>query len=1162
MKKAKGDLEEKEGEPREERIGAGGKTFISRFKVRNFKSFKSVDIPLPNGFICLTGPNGSGKSNFIDGVRFALGETSLKAIRSKKVNDLISSGARVAMIQLMINSNGREMEIKRAIRDDGKTLYRLNGKRMTRMAVMDSLKPLGMEVSSHNVIAQGEVERIIHMSPRERREIIDSVAGISDFEDKKKEALRELAVVEAKINDASIVLKEREGYLGELEREKEEALKYNELKGEQKKLKASVLHMELVKVEKDFSRAAEKHVELGKQSSALQEEAGKLGAHVGKLSNEKEQVISQINDVGARNKAHGEMQELKAGIGFGEESLALKKTESDRIGKKAEALQAEKAALSKKAGEWSVETRKFASELASLKAEGAKLESELETASKSFKEKEGEGAKLRTSAEKISSEIEREKDVLREAEFEVAKSRELLASKSRESERLKAESPSQGGKAGELGEQIKDLQEQQKDLTKELDALFGKERDLNKKGVEVDREVLKSKEEWAALKVSVGKSIVNAGLDLVKELKDNRVVPGILGTVEELCSFAPEYATAVEAAAGSRLNNVVVETIDDAAEAIKHLKQKKAGRCTFVPLQKSIRATDAETAKISKSPHALGLLIDFVKFDARLLPAMNYAFGDTILVRDIEAAKKIGVGKARMVTLEGDLIELSSVLTGGFFRSRMNLKEKKQLEKVEEELEQLKAEQKGVMDSLYELREKMTVKRRERSELEVKMKGLEIELKGMSDKSEADKKRAQAIQELEKESRKLNEKIIEKEGVFKEVKGLLSKLEAERAKIKGVLEKIIVGEDEKRVSELREKVSELKNSIQEREMKLGGKTTEIGVFETRLAGLNSELQGLLAEKAGLEGETKRLDAHLKEARKKMVEKEEELRSVSGKMEKLFARRDTINKEIEVVSVEKGRIDAQLAKIREDAIRVETQKSVLEQRLVDFKAEYAAFEGVEVAEGKKADMEARLVEVDREVEGLGMVNLRAPELYEEKKRDLAEVKEKVEKLAEEKTAVNNMIEEIETKKTAIFHETFSKVNENFKRLFNYIFVGEGNLVLQDPYNVFNSGLMIKVKIDAKERFIEAMSGGEKSLLALLFVFSIHMHHPAPFYILDEAEAALDKLNSKRLADLLKQLSKDAQFIVVSHNDVLISNADVAFGVTRTDEGSRVVGINLT
>ncbi|MEM5814851.1 MAG: AAA family ATPase, partial [Candidatus Aenigmatarchaeota archaeon] len=240
--------------------------FISRLRLRNFKSFKIASIQLPRTFICFAGPNGSGKSNVCDAIRFALGENSLRAVRAKKVSDLISLGADKAEIWLNLDGE-KAYEVKRAIRNDGKTLYKLDGKRMTRTLVLDALKPHGLEAGAHNIIAQGEVERIIQMSPKERREIIDHVAGISEYEQKKKEALKELEAVEQKINDATIALKEREGFLAELEKEKDAALKYAELKDYLHRLKGSVIYLELEKVDKEHSRAVQKFAELEKKNT-------------------------------------------------------------------------------------------------------------------------------------------------------------------------------------------------------------------------------------------------------------------------------------------------------------------------------------------------------------------------------------------------------------------------------------------------------------------------------------------------------------------------------------------------------------------------------------------------------------------------------------------------------------------------------------------------------------------------------------------------------------------------------------------------------------------------------------------------------------------------------------------------------------------------------
>ena len=197
-----------------------------------------------------------------------------------------------------------------------------------------------------------------------------------------------------------------------------------------------------------------------------------------------------------------------------------------------------------------------------------------------------------------------------------------------------------------------------------------------------------------------------------------------------------------------------------------------------------------------------------------------------------------------------------------------------------------------------------------------------------------------------------------------------------------------------------------------------------------------------------------------------------------------------------------------------------------------------------------------------MDALGMVNMRAPELYEQKRKDIDEIKSRVSSLDSEKQAVFSMMDEIEGKKRAIFLSTFSSVNENFMKLFGYVFKGEGTLLLEQPSSPFESGLLVRVRDEGHNKYLDSMSVGYKALRARIFIFSIQMHKAAPFYILDEADAALDKENSKKLANLVKQLSSKTQFIVVTHNDAVLSNSDVALGVTKTEDGSKIVGVQLT
>jgi chromosome segregation protein len=211
--------------------------------------------------------------------------------------------------------------------------------------------------------------------------------------------------------------------------------------------------------------------------------------------------------------------------------------------------------------------------------------------------------------------------------------------------------------------------------------------------------------------------------------------------------------------------------------------------------------------------------------------------------------------------------------------------------------------------------------------------------------------------------------------------------------------------------------------------------------------------------------------------------------------------------------------------------------------------------------KREDMETRVGDIEAELQKIGFVNLKAPEMYEERLRDYNEIKDRVNILSTEKEAVVKMIDEIDSRKKEVFMKTYDAVSEHFKKLATTISKYEANLKLENEADPFEGGLHIIVKTGKKDRNVELMSGGEKSLMTLVFVFALHMYRPSQFYILDETEAALDKENSKRFAELVKELSKQTQFIVVSHNDSVIPFADVALGVTKSKQGSKIVGIKL-
>ena len=304
--------------------------YIKGLKFRGFKSFRKAEASFLNGYVCLAGPNGSGKSNVTDGIRFALGEGSLKALRARRVAELVNTSCKYAEVTLFIDGE-RQYEIKRAINSEGKTLYRINGKRSTRTLVMEELRQYGLEAGSHNIIAQGQVQKIVEMSAKERRQIIDQVAGISEFDAKKDEAMRELSKVEQKITEASIVLGEREAHLTELEREKNDALSYMSAKENFNRASASLANTEYLKLNKTHTDLVQKHVQVTSEKDELSKQVGVLNGRVSELNAQKQQVVSKMGSSASREAAMKEIEELKVKIGSDKATLSERSRELERL---------------------------------------------------------------------------------------------------------------------------------------------------------------------------------------------------------------------------------------------------------------------------------------------------------------------------------------------------------------------------------------------------------------------------------------------------------------------------------------------------------------------------------------------------------------------------------------------------------------------------------------------------------------------------------------------------------------------------------------------------------------------------------------------------------------------------------------------------------------
>jgi len=1118
--------------------------YISGLKFRGFKSFRRAEASFPKGYVCLAGPNGSGKSNITDGIRFALGEASLKALRAKRVSELINTSSKYAEVTLFIDGE-RQYEIKRAINSEGKTLYRLNGKRSTRTLVMEELRQYGLEAGSHNIIAQGQVQKIVEMSAKERRQIIDSVAGILEFDEKKEEALRELAKVEQKITEASIVLGEREAMLNDLEKEKNAALAYLEAQESFKRAMASIVTAEHSRLSKAFAEAVRKKAELDASREESAKQLAVLNARLSELESQRAAVVQKIGSSGSREAQLREIEELKVKIGSGTATANERKKEEKRLAAEEKALESQLEKLKNSRKECSLVIESLSRDIARL----SKQISELEKSGGLKGGAEELGKKLELASEKIVSLKERKAAL----ESNVRSAEKMLAMRREERERL---SSTVGEAKGEkLSGELENLKKEVQAHESALESLFERERSINRTLPDMDRQLLSLKEKAATLRATLSPAATSLALRLVEELK-SQGMKGIYGTVSSLISCDPKYNTAIEAAAGARLNYVVVDRMDTAVKVIEKLKEQKSGRCTFIPLD-TVKPPEAASGSAAG---CLGPLINFVEFDAACKPAMGYVFSDTLLFDSVENARKAGIGKARMVSLEGELIEKSGIIAGG--SQKGTLLSKSGLDKVEAEAEALKKERETLYAQLYSIRDEMAARRKEKAAAEVKLKGIEIEMEAASARLAAAKKTLEEIRKIdlaiaaaEKELAAMKK---EEELLSQQLQQSLAEHEALKAREAAEEEKLRQADAEsaKRLQQLHSQRSSL-------EAQLSAKREQLSAIDSEAAELQGKLKEISVSLQGCRKEIESLEAEVKADLAMQREKEAKLAEMSTASQKLVSRLNELDSQVKELGVQIGKVKQEEDKKSRELMELEVKRQTSETRLADLKAQLEQYAGVPTIDASKAELEELANKSRATMDSMGAVNLRAPELYEEKKRDIEEIKSRVSSLDSEKKAVLSMMDEIEGKKRAIFLSAFTSVNDNFKKLFSYVFPGEGTLILEQPSNPFESGLLVKVReASGRDKYLESMSGGEKSLLALLFIFAIQMHKAAPFYILDEADAALDKENSKKLAELLKQLSKNTQFIVVTHNDTVLSSAEVALGVTSTEDGSKIVGVQLT
>ncbi|MFU8866803.1 chromosome segregation protein SMC [Natronococcus sp.] len=1180
--------------------------YIKALVLDNFKSFgRKTKIPFYEDFTVVTGPNGSGKSNIIDGVLFALGLARTRGIRAEKLTDLIynpgheddasSGGPREATVEVILDNSDRTLErsqvvnaagsddvgdvdeirIRRRVKeteDNYYSYYYLNDRSVNLSDIQDLLAQAGVTPEGYNVVMQGDVTEIINMTPHARREIIDEIAGVAEFDAKKADAFEELETVQERIDEAELRIEEKRTRLTQLEDERREALRYRRLRREKEEYESYKKASELEEKREELDGLEANVDELESELEGLRRTLDERQGTVVRLQEDLEDLNAEIERKGEDEQLRikGEIEEIKGDISRLEDKIEaseeqIEAAESDRreafvgIDRKQEQVDD----LEDEIREHKLEKASVKTEIAERESERDELEAEIEAVDTEFDELKTELAERKDDLEAAKTErndLQREQDRLLD---EARRRSNAISEKEETIEEKRGTLPELEERESDLERELQKAEANRENIAGVVDDLKAEKRRTQSELDELDDEIQAKQQEYAELEAKAGESgdssfgravttILNAGLD------------GVHGAVAQLGSVPGEYAVACETAAGGRLANVVVDDDGVGQRCIEHLKSRNAGRATFLPM------TDMHERRLPSAPTdpgIVGFAYDLVEFDEQYAGIFSYVLGDTLVVEDLETARSY-TGDYRMVTLDGDLVEKSGAMTGGSRKgSRYSFTGggEGQLERVAKRITDLQEEREELREELRSVEDRLDDARDRKTDAADEVRSIESELESI----ESDRETVRTeIDDLESELEELRE---ERESVDERMTEISDEIDAKAERIEAIEADIEELESEladSKIPELTAQIEELEDEIGEREDRiddLDGKLNELRLekeyTEDAIEELHDDIEDAQNRKADHEDRIEEHEATIEEKREELEAKHEAVAALEDELTELKDDRSELKEELADARTKRDqqqdRVNAVESKLEDKRGRLED----LEWEIESLEAEVGDYDPEDVPDHETVLETIELLQAD--MEAMEPVNMLAIDEYDEVRDDLAELEEGKATLVEEADGIRDRIEQYETQKKRTFMDAYEAIAGHFTDIFEQLSEGTGTLHLEDEDDPFEGGLTMKAQPGDKPiQRLDAMSGGEKSLTALAFIFAIQRHNPAPFYALDEIDAFLDAVNADRVGEMVDELSEDAQFAVVSHRSAMLDRAERAIGVTmQRDNVSAVTGIDL-
>lgn len=1168
---------------------------LKALEMQGFKSFPDKTVlEFNKGITAVVGPNGSGKSNISDAVRWVLGEQSTKTLRGSKMEDVIFSGTDVrkakgfAEVTLRLDNTDRslnkdsdEVSVTRRYYRSGDSEYLVNGESARLRDVNELFMDTGLGRDGYSIVGQGKIADMVSPKASERRDMLEEAAGISHFRYRRGDAIKRLAQAEENLVRLRDILSELESRVGPLKAQSEKAQKFIVLAGERKNLEIGIWLNTIDKTGEKM-RDQEHKIEIAEAShKEAQDELSKIGEMIDKAADGTRDINIKLEEI--RNSASGfeeKLSDIDSQIKVAENSILHNNETIERINRDKAAENETEQNIDAAVSAARECIQKAEEQIADATRQMDELSKQEETYRLSSSEFSDRAAALSGEISALSVRLADCRVTAETANSSIEEIRSRISAIDESMGTRKDDYDALLKRKADAEAALKEIQDEIVSVKNAIDGYTlrfenrGKKADSVKLAIDEKQRELHKGQDRVRLLEDLEKNMEGyfGAVKAVMKESGRGALRGIYGPVSQLITVKDKYSAAIETALGAAVQNIVVDNETDAKRAMGFLKEHRAGRATFLPIT-AIKGRVLSEQGLDDQYGFVSIASDLVSYDNKYSEIIRWLLGRTAVAEDIDSA--IAIAKKysyrfRIVTLDGQVINAGGSMTGG---SRVQnagiLSRGNEIERLKGSLASMQKELDGMLSDYKLLSE-------DASAAKAELEGAEGDL--LRAKEENIRREGElklASDKLASVSSGVKELLEEKETLEKRIESVSSGAEAARSQIDELKETLenkekelesITGDSktlQKNREEVASKAAEIRLRIVSLQKDVEANTDEITRLKNRKTGhldrlseLDGEIREIEEKNDELRALTERLSADEKALKANHGDAQNQINELISQRDELEKQANDLRLHERAKSEERERLSGDIARLEERKIAMRNEYDNLTSKLYDeyqlTRREAAALE-IEIDDYSLAAK--RLAELKSQIRALGSVNVSAIEEYKEVSERYEFLSGQINDVETSRAELNKMIDDLTGKMAEQFREQFNRINSCFGQTFIELFGGgKAELRLEDERDVLGSDIEIKVQPPGKNvQNINLLSGGEKGLSAIALLFAILKVTPAPFCIFDEVEAALDDVNVSRYAQYVRRMTKNTQFILITHRRGTMEEADVLYGVTMQEKG---------